>query len=48
MVEQMERIMAVPTLDVGIKEIIGKALDTVEKAPVNDNARKATPARKQG
>lgn len=48
MIAQMERIMAVPTLDIGIKEIIGKALDTVEKKPTNDNARKAAPARKQG
>jgi aminopeptidase N len=49
MVEQMERIMAVPTLDVGLKEIIGKALDTAEKKPTNDNAKKfGTSARKQG
>lgn len=48
MVEQMQRIMALPTLDIGIKEIIGKALDTVEKKQTNDNKRKSAPARKQG
>lgn len=49
MIEQMERIMAVPTLDVGIKEILGKALDTVEKKPTNDNAKKfGQSARRQG
>jgi aminopeptidase N len=49
MVEQMERIMAVPTLDVGIKEILGKALDTAAKKPTNDNAKKfGQSARKQG
>lgn len=48
MIGQMERIMAVPTLDVGIKEIIGKALDTVEKKSTNDNAPKPGPKRKQG
>ena len=34
MVEQMERIMAVPTLCAGVKDIIGKALDTAKPAPV--------------
>lgn len=48
MIGQMQRIMAVPTLDIGIKEIIGKALDTVEKKQTNDNARKSAPTRKQG
>ncbi|HEX2753054.1 MAG TPA: aminopeptidase N [Alphaproteobacteria bacterium] len=49
MVEQMERIMAVPTLDVGIKEILGKALDTAAKKPTNDNVKKfGQSARKQG
>lgn len=37
MIKEMERIMATPQLASGIKEIIGKALDTVKK-PVNDNA----------
>jgi len=46
MVAQMERIMNVPTLDVGLKEIIGKALDTATKKPINDNAKKPTPGAK--
>jgi aminopeptidase N len=41
MVKEMERIMQTPQLDVGIKEVLGKALDTVEKKkPSNDNAKK--------
>ncbi|MBI1214586.1 MAG: aminopeptidase N [Alphaproteobacteria bacterium] len=48
MVKEMKRIMQTPQLDVGIKEIIGKALDTVEKEPEpsNDNAKKFSAASK--
>lgn len=49
MVREMERIMETPQLDVGIKEVLGKALDTVEKKPGNDNANKfKAAARKLG
>ncbi|MDE1152199.1 MAG: aminopeptidase N [Micavibrio sp.] len=48
MIQQMERIMETPQLDVGIKEILGKALDTVEKKkPTNDNAAKFGAASKK-
>ena len=48
MVKEMERIMETPQLDVGIKEILGKALDTVEKKkPSNDNAAKFGAASKK-
>lgn len=41
MVREMKRIMETPDLDAGIKEVLGKALDTVEKKkPTNDNAAK--------
>ena len=40
MIAEMKRIMEEPQLDAGIKEVLGKALDTVEKKPVNDNKAK--------
>jgi aminopeptidase N len=44
MVHEMERIMQTPQLNTGIKEIIGKALETAR--PANDNAA-AKPASKK-
>lgn len=48
MIKEMERIMQTPQIDVGIKEVLGKALDTVEKKqPSNDNAKKFSAASKK-
>ena len=47
MVKEMERIMATPQLDVGIKEVLGKALDTHKPANDNANAPQAKPAQKK-
>ncbi|MCC7035777.1 MAG: aminopeptidase N C-terminal domain-containing protein, partial [Alphaproteobacteria bacterium] len=41
MVREMKRIMETPQLDSGIKEVLGKALDTVDKKkPTHDNTAK--------
>jgi aminopeptidase N len=45
MVREMERIMQAPQLETGIKEILGKALETA--TPANDNAAAAKPAVKK-
>ena len=47
MVKEMRRVMEAPQLDAGIKEIIGKALDSADKksAPSNDNKSKGPEAK---
>jgi aminopeptidase N len=45
MIREMERIMETPTLETGIKEILGKALESAQ--PANDNAVATKPAVKK-
>lgn len=40
MIKQMKRIMETPDLDAGVKEVLGKALDTVKPKQANDNKNK--------
>jgi len=38
MLEQLERVMATPNLDAGLKEVVGQALATVEQKPKKDGS----------
>ena len=46
MIHEMERIMQTPQLETGIKEILGKALESAK--PVNDNTAKPAAKKKLG
>ena len=46
MIREMERIMATPQLETGIKEILGKALETAKL--MNDNLTKPAANKKLG